>query len=185
MSVDRLDLPTRYTVVSVIGKTEGNGFRPSVYFNDGSHFTQSHKRADNIGYHAPPATGHAFFGNVSNATLDAKWNDICRDPTITNKQAAFDAYLCSTFDSRGGDTRIRIVRKSNVSTIRNPKLIEVMILPNGRLYCHESRSPLIYVNNIEAMHLIRDITGRSKKICDGADKKLVNGNNEYYFLDKT
>ncbi len=63
MPADQPFLPGNYNAGQIIGVTRGSS-RPTLYFDDGSRFTQRHGHQDNIGFHKPPAYGHLFFGNL-------------------------------------------------------------------------------------------------------------------------
>ena len=90
-------IPKRYTARSIVGITSGREL-PTIYFNDGAHFTQCHGKGWNIGYHKP--TRHLFFGNVPNTIADREydraWRHVTSDPTCANPEddVMDEFYIC-------------------------------------------------------------------------------------------
>lgn len=62
------NLPPHYTAQRVIGVTKATP-RWTVYFNDGSRYTQAHQDENNLGFHPPMPT--FFFGNIPKRDVDA------------------------------------------------------------------------------------------------------------------
>jgi len=170
-------LPSSYTAVQIVGITEGGGLRPSVYFSDGAHFTQSHKTKTNIGHHPAPANGHTFFGNVDSADLDAAWDQICQNPqysTNSAREAAFSGHLTS-YAGQGNQNPVVQKAQGGVTTA-GKVLVEVMEGVRGTV-THESRSPLKRVTIVEASALLLEIRSRGEEIA-GPDPVRK----EYYFV---
>jgi len=148
---DRLGHPDR-------AFTNHGKIRPTVYFANGSRYTQSHVKNDNIGYH-PPSGKHLFFGNVDKETYDRK----------RQNRREFRAYINGLIDPSG----------QSCSTMPPPlgeafegrKLLEIK---EGGLI-HPSRSALVSVSYREAVELVRSIRLRS------GDKQKFEPTGEWHF----
>ena len=158
MPADRLDLPTNYTAVHVVGVTRGaNKIRPTIYFATGSHFTQSHKTKDNIGYHPPPGN-HLFFGNVSAGELDrlradAREGNGNKEPS-RQAWAYYQSLLANYTDGTGRACQVLPPPLSQ----RRGGLVLLEVTTD---WLHRSRSALEPVSYREAVQLVRDLRSRS------------------------
>jgi hypothetical protein len=170
-------LPTGYTSIQVVGITEGGGLRPSIYFSDGGHFTQSHKTKTNIGHHPPPANGHTFFGNVDSADLNTVWDQITRNPLYPTQRAC-EAKFAEHLESFAGQgNQNPVVRKPNGGVATAGKVLVEVMAGSRDTYTHESRSPLKSVTITEATKLLMEIRSRSESI-EGPESTKK----EYYFV---
>lgn len=175
MPADRLDLPSNYSAVHVVGVTRGaNKIRPTVYFATGSHFTQSHKSKSNIGYHPPPGN-HLFFGNVSASELDeirasARAKNGNKEPR-RRALAYYEGLLAKYTDGTG-----------RACQVLPPPLTQkrggLVLLEVTTDWLHRSRSALEPVSYQEAVQLVRNIRGRT---IQKLGPHQVTG--EYFFAD--
>ncbi|MEM9633377.1 MAG: hypothetical protein AAGA50_18750 [Pseudomonadota bacterium] len=176
MPANRLDLPSNYNAVHVVGVTRGaNKIRPTVYFATGSHFTQSHKSANNIGYHPPPGH-HLFFGNVSASELDqiranARAGNGVKEPR-RRAIAYYQGLLAKFTDGTGQACQVLpppLTQKRN----------GLVLLEVTTDWLHRSRSALEPVSYQEAVQIVRNIRGRTTR-------KLGphQATGEYYFADQ-
>lgn len=138
--------------------TDHGKIRPTVYFANGSRYTQSHKDPDNIGYH-PPSGKHLFFGNVDKYIYDKKWEDKREFIAWIDGLAGPSGQPCSTMPPDLGDS------------FEGRKLLEIK---EGRVI-HPSRSALVSVSYQLAVQLVRSIRLRY------GDKQKFAPTNEWYF----
>ncbi|CTQ54314.1 hypothetical protein LP7551_02847 [Roseibium album] len=140
--------------------TQRGKIRPTVYFANGSRFTQSHVNDDNIGYH-PPSGQHLFFGNVDRA----EYRRARTDPRLFKQQLR--SYVDGTVQP---------------CTPLPPRLGEAfegrMLLEIYKGIIHPSRSALVAVSYQQAVELVRSIHGRS------AEKLQYQSTGEWYFGQK-
>ncbi|KZM51079.1 hypothetical protein [Labrenzia sp. OB1] len=175
MPAARLDLPSNYTAVHVIGVTRGaNKMRPTIYFATGSHFTQSHRKQDNIGYHPPPGR-HLFFGNVDAAALDKMRKALAGEPGNSDRRAFGLAYYRSLITTYTDDS-------GRACDVGPPLLGQnrdgLVLLEVTTEWSHRSRASLEPVSYQESVSLIRDL--RSRTITKHGPHRTTR---EYYFAD--
>jgi hypothetical protein len=124
--------------------TRHGKIRPTVYFANGSRFTQSHVKEDNIGYH-PPSGKHLFFGNVDKETYDRNRQDIRQFRAYLSDLAGPSGQPCSTMPPPLGEP------------FEGRKLLEIK---EGGII-HPSRSALVPVSYQLAVELVRSLRLRT------------------------
>ena len=130
--------------------------RPTVYFANGSRFTQSHKNDDNIGYH-PPSGKHLFFGNVDQEEFWRRRADL----------RTFHQYL-------DGFNPSREPRPTMPPPLGEP-FEGRMLLEIKQGSIHPSRSALVPVSYQQAVQLVRSIRART------GEKRKYTPTNEWCF----
>ncbi|WP_269582739.1 hypothetical protein [Roseibium sp. Sym1] len=137
--------------------TRHGKIRPTVYFANGSRFTQSHVKEHNIGYH-PPSGQHLFFGNVDQDEFWRRRADL----------RTFRAYLDGFTDPSG--------RPSGTPPPRLGESFEGrMLLEIKEGSIHPSRSALVSVSYQQAVQLVRAIRART------GEKRKFSPTQEWYF----
>lgn len=140
--------------------TRHGKIRPTVYFVNGSRFTQSHVNHDNIGYH-PPSGKHLFFGNVDKETYDRKRQDPREFRAWLLGLADPSGQPCSTMPPPPGEP------------FEGRKLLEIK--EGGMI--HPSRSALVPVSYRLAVELVRSIRLRY------GEKRKYAPTGEWYFAE--
>lgn len=187
MSETELHLPSNLTAIHVIGVTPADlvlwpdnllpGYlpadrirhpgvaftdfgkiRPTVYFANGSRFTQSHRDPENIGYH-PPSGKHLFFGNVDAYVYRHHRRDI----------AEFRKYIKALAGTSG--QTVPTLPPPMDQAFDNNKLLEI----KEGWTIHPSRSALLPVSYQQGVELVRAIRLRYGK------KRRFAPTNEWYF----
>lgn len=138
--------------------THHGKIRPTVYFANGSRYTQSHVKQDNIGYH-PPNGKHLFFGNVDKDIYDRKRQDRRAFIDWLNGLAGPSGQPCATMPPPLGDR------------FEGRKLLEIK--EGGMI--HPSRSALVSVSYQMAVQLVRSIRARA------GEKQKFAPTGEWYF----
>lgn len=151
LEADRIGHPDR-------SFTSHGKIRPTVYFVNGSRYTQSHSDPDNIGYH-PPSGKHLFFGNVDKDIYDRKWQDKREFIAWIDGLAGPSGQPCSTMPPPLGDR------------FEGRKLLEI----KEGLRIHPSRSALVSVSYQLAVQLVTAIRDRT------GDKQKFAPTGEWYF----
>jgi len=168
-------LPDHLTGLDIVGVTKGEGkIRWTVYFRKGDHFTQSHTRRDNIGYHASPGP-HLFFGNVNSHNLDALWKQAENARAGAGRRAIQVYYLQSLRKVYLGDTP-RPIQVKSPPVNQNPEGLQLLEIWQHSI--HESRSALVNVSLEEANILIAEMRARS-----GTKLGPHPNTGEYYFAE--
>lgn len=157
------DLPSHFTTLDVIGVTKGSP-RWTVYFSNGSRFTQMYRTPDNLGYHAPEP--HFFFGNVDEGPIVAKQDELgTRFPDGGPAMyAAYSAFLCSyAADNIRNNRQVKPTRPTRGESADGKRLLEVKGTAANPIG-HNSRAALEAVTIDEAAKLLAEIRGRTSEV---------------------
>ena len=159
-------LPNHYTYRDVVGITTGREL-PTVYFTDGSHFTQCHNRQGNIGHH--PAQIHLYFGNVPMASIvNARQQAIVfmQQNNIANTRGNRYSLTCQFLAGNLNVVTQNLVNPPAVPLIapQNPvagsRLFEVTFR-NGQVYHHISGGYIQSISDFRKMAMILEMRSKT------------------------
>jgi len=136
-------LPSKYLPNDITGVTRGKS-RPTVYFSDGTRYTQIHGKIGNIGHHTD-IPELIFFGNVSLHNYNTYLNTREKRLAFLNL-VNFDVLLQSFKDN---------------PVVNGGRLFEIKKYSETRTTTHISRSYFETISLVEKSKLILDIRNRT------------------------